>query len=958
MRNITLGELANFTFQLIGTDYFADNGITTTLQKRYITEEVYYENYNFQNNNNDLVKIKNSFLEELISKYNVSESINHILDIPYFFSINYNYFCPENIPKEIYILVALQGYCIKYLNTEEKSEITLHELFTESYNDIQKNHINSKIAKLDENNCKWNKISKIMEIIVQDYKEDVKIINTKLIRHYLFLHLISALTEVFNIEKERIYETIEEIKLFDRNSFFSIISFSDAWTYMEKIWKENLYQSDSLIQYTRYVMTNVNDFFFNTYIKVEDSFAEQILIKLKKLGDYFNPYWYWMKARSLIFQLDFPLTDSDSEKYKQILDYFEKAFEEGKYIFGNFLEEFLEDAIAAENYFRPKNKLKDKLLENTQDNFSIGVSINNENAKKYWSFGYATGHLLESTKQTYLFAYNCKSNFWNSFLVNKFTSKTALKQKQQDIISEELIIPLYTNLHSKNNNQRDQIFEKLSSNRIKLSKNLNRYYSRISLALINLEDFYNTETKKYDNLLIKNLKKLDINIHDENGATPLIRALYEYKKTRYGFSTEFQKERAKLLSQTDSKLKTITDEITGYMDITEQNPEIQKKHEELSNEFFLRYNSIIEKNQKSVNKEHLKKMQEYLKEIIKILIEKIDTKYLLSEAIELDNHKCVSALQLAIDSYDFELVDLITYKITNLHKLKISEEFLTPLQYAIRKYDILFSNNCSEDGISKQLEKIPIRKSLDFGITQESRLFNRITSINNFTDILICEQTGFINSEEYRNDMQKIIKLLTDKTDYISVDTIYYLSDADCYTDVLELAKYILDTKKLDISRSNYDFNLGIVPNETILARCIRNKNFPLLKIILENKFYASHFKNTINQIVINKGFDSKGNETIVKTTDTDFYFATIMPFLYELRRRQKLQILSDSDKESINMFKNIFILFYKLGARFDIEDNQGKTTAYYINKRLSEDSIPKEVIPLEILELCKSSPL
>ena len=47
-----------------------------------------------------------------------------------------------------------------------------------------------------------------------------------------------------------------------------------------------------------------------------------------------------MKARSLIFQLDFPLTDSDSEKYKQILDYFEKAFEEGKYIFGNFLEEF------------------------------------------------------------------------------------------------------------------------------------------------------------------------------------------------------------------------------------------------------------------------------------------------------------------------------------------------------------------------------------------------------------------------------------------------------------------------------------------------------------------------------------------------------------------------------------------------------------------------------------------
>ena len=71
--------------------------------------------------------------------------------------------------------------------------------------------------------------------------------------------------------------------------------------------------------------------------------------------------------------------------------------------------------------------------------------------------------------------------------------------------------------------------------------------------------------------------------------------------------------------------------------------------------------------------------------------------------------------------------------------------------------------------------------------------------------------------------MQKIIKLLADKTDYISVDTIYYLSDADCYTDVLELAKYILDTKKVDISRSNYDFNLGIVPNETILARCIRN---------------------------------------------------------------------------------------------------------------------------------------
>lgn len=452
--------------------------------------------------------------------------------------------------------------------------------------------------------------------------------------------------------------------------------------------------------------------------------------------------------------------------------------------------------------------------------------------------------------------------------------------------------------------------------------------------------------------------------------------MYEYKKTRYGFTIEFQRKRADLFSKFHLKQNCLWDDINHNF----SKEIIRERNEHLHKDFINSYIPIIEENYKNFDYKKNKIKQDFLKKIILILIEKYDSNQLLAEAIELDYLNCVSALQLAIDSYDFELVDLIISKIPQKHKLHeilISNEYLNPLQYAIRKYDLLDFNmkeNSKKSGISKKLREIPNRKLTTTGITEESRVFNKNKSINNLIKDIDIEQTGFfipnINIfKSYLENMSKIVKKLADKTEYISVDTMYYLADANnpinfeeliqyivnenSNNDILELAKYIIKTKKVDVARSNYDFDLGYFPKDTILATCIRIYNFKLLKIILEDEFCSEKLKSTLNQIVKNVGWDSKGNRTIVKSTDIDFYFAQVCHFFDYYHEYKKHSNLDNQKQEKhiIILFKEILFLFYKLGARFDIKDQQGKTTAYFMQKRLDEKRIPKELIPEEIIK-------
>ena len=102
-------------------------------------------------------------------------------------------------------------------------------------------------------------------------------------------------------------------------------------------------------------------------------------------------------------------------------------------------------------------------------------------------------------------------------------------------------------------------------------------------------------------------------------------------------------------------------------------------------------------------------------------------KHLLDEAVEIDTRKCVSALQLAIDCFDSEIVSKIIENLPekkkNLAKVYISNEFTTPLQYAIRKYDLLMQcwdriRKGNEDELLAPLEfrETPNRKDTAGGI--------------------------------------------------------------------------------------------------------------------------------------------------------------------------------------------------------------------------------------------------
>ena len=337
----------------------------------------------------------------------------------------------------------------------------------------------------------------------------------------------------------------------------------------------------------------------------------------------------------------------------------------------------------------------------------------------------------------------------------------------------------------------------------------------------------------------------------------------------------------------------------------------------------------------------------------------------------------MSALQLAIDSYDAELVRLIVESLPsekiNLANLYISEEFVTPLQYAIRKYDY-FMQMAECVGNKKSIEplerrEIPNRKYVSHGVLPDDKEFNNkshyIKIISSLTDLEVgCGVMGTKREGDILYKQQKeIIKYLASKTNPISVDTMYYLADQvdknnpidkSSFNDVIDIARLLLDTDKVEVESVNTEWIRMFFdePNLTLLARCIENYNWSMLKLILSHPNSLKRIKPTINRIVSAPGTDSKGNPTIVTSTDLDFFFAKMCekmpPKVEEQQANEENKIYSDWWNSTCH---DVMLLFWKAGARLDIKDNQGKTTFEHIEKWRKKGYIADSAIPKEIFK-------
>ena len=285
----------------------------------------------------------------------------------------------------------------------------------------------------------------------------------------------------------------------------------------------------------------------------------------------------------------------------------------------------------------------------------------------------------------------------------------------------------------------------------------------------------------------------------------------------------------------------------------------------------------------------------------------------------------------------------------------ISDEYTTPLQYAIRKYDLWYL--CNESWLRKKenirsLSNVPKRKITSGGIFAKEQYIASISNDIPIIQELPSEIFGFVRDlKSQQENLVKIIHLLADKTNPISVDNFYYLieqmnPDTDIpYGDAIELAQYLLETGHVDLTMTDNEWtrNKSSLPFKTVLGYCIDKHNYPILQLLLESQ-YTEQLKE-----IINLRLAFKGNEEKFR------YQTDPLMFVQNMILNIKNYYLKDPEKYDdygkMTAFKlNLFLtLFSKVGADFDLPDQEGKSLKDYL--REWKDKFPDGAIP-EFLNL------
>lgn len=135
-----------------------------------------------------------------------------------------------------------------------------------------------------------------------------------------------------------------------------------------------------------------------------------------------------------------------------------------------------------------------------------------------------------------------------------------------------------------------------------------------------------------------------------------------------------------------------------------------------------------------------------------------------------------------------------------------------------------------------------------------------------------------------------------------------------------------------------------MVPQETLLAKCIRVQNYAFLRLLLEE--YPERFKDIINKLIRGIGNDDE----MKNETDLHYFVLNQIESAKKWRDDNEWHDEKERDeygKQIAETLSTFLPLFKKAGARFDIPDALGKTVADYLNEwkdKFHEGSIPEDV--------------
>lgn len=698
---VTLGECSNFFLTMLG-DFASKNGIDAKAKKDFVEEKTKAEfgKYNQEDSSARLGNLHNQFYKQVFRDDRGFSLFSALLirfpgflqrGIKYYDNRLLNYFTKKQLINYLILNYAV-FYCYHSKgNTKENLEefiadISSHHQYT--YKDILEGSRRAEL-KLSET-AKWSTVEEVIkagltEDLINDVGESVR--GCRLVQHYLYLGFKKALQECFGFDETEVYQLeyylANKIELFVANYPKAIEASANYFEYLSI---EDPYSEQGLYALLNAENRILYDMFYTEQQELEKHYAEfkKNIVEFRNIGekniamDYFmqpeeqltpekteghikllesfnddhykNAIIPWYKARTAIFNLTFTDKKKDEQLKKQACEIFRDVFNRYKYGLGVHLQEFLSDAIVCDVYCNPKKDI----FGNSQDN--TGESSLIMPGKAYWEFGFALGIFPGDSTKTYLATYNAEVNFWTNFPPVKYVNReAALKVYEKETVNSEFkFIELLQDF-----NEKEKIENLVSRARTDLRQPLgNRYYSNTSIRVMKQTEHCYDETLE-SFIKDKTVSPEILYTTDECGANALMRALHRYKMLCYGYTDEMQLQRSRILLKQD--WETVS-------------TELNKMYNENKGKWSGHYKRT------EVLRKKLKK------QIILPLIKKEGAApYLLDEAIALDFRHCVSALQLAIDSYDVEIVQTLLDHLpkgTDLSQVNISQEKLTALEYA------------------------------------------------------------------------------------------------------------------------------------------------------------------------------------------------------------------------------------------------------------------------------------
>ena len=962
-----LEEIAQFSFIMLG-DFWNDIGLERDLQRKYKENETTtdFSRYNLYDEKQDLAKGFKKFKKKIESYSANSMETIPLLEFPEHLirgitelTLSHSEPRPINFARVTKLYI---NYHIIYQNKKIWNHNSFQEMqamVKETYSSIIKEIPALNFKEMAEA-ATWTTISKYLAELNENSmvtSETKKNISAKIVRHYLFLNFLEALEKIFEIDTQELkdyYKAADFNKIIEEIEWLLMCQEIEGVHPHPSIWywifpkKGSEEQVSKFGEFTNPFVGNalLTEYFLNSNDVVERERANQLLRHLRNNWPeepqtaFFES---WFKARTETFSLKFDKSEIDEKKIQEAKRFYKATFDNFKYIAGKNLQEFLFDAIAAETYFNQKQK-KD-ILDNSQDNSN--ESSLTKQAKTYWEFAYAVGLLDENSKKTYLAAYNVAKNFWWAFPPQKFTSqKTVSERFFEEIQDEELNLPRLMQDFS----DKKKIDNLLSKERKDLRQKIGkRYYSNLGIAIMK------ARTAEHFDRIHTYIKEMDAGkliINDECGATPLIRALQEYKCCQLNHSHQYRQKRGEILFQWNNKQEEINSHLCGNLAIGKT---VAAESVKLGKDYFDSFVETTLYYRQSITEETVRQLEnrkKFLKEKIIIpLIEKIPEPSLLDEAIEVDYSSCVSALQLAIDSYDAELVECILGRLSdNPLTFYISDEYTTPLQYAIRKYDfwqLLQERYTSETENHRWLTLVPKRKVTAGGIfDKEQDTANKLNSIPMLQHIPL-EIFGLARDmKSQAENLNRTIHLLADRTNPISVDNFYYLidqmdpQDGIPYTNALDSAKYLLETGHADLSMTDREWsrNKTPFPSTTVLGYCIDKHNYPILQLLLESQYTKQLEK------IINLRLAFRGNENELRYQTDPLMFVQNMILNIKNTYQTDPEKYESYGKMTADRLHLFLSLFAKAGTDFDLPDQDGKSIRDYL--REWKDKFPEGAIP------------